>query len=398
MQQFFSTLVRTLLQEQSISGNQLAQMVNYDRGALSRIVAGRRPCSPQLAELIDDVLGAQGSVVAAAAAAALPHAADRACQALNTTLRFEAEPAGEAGDWTQSAADLAYRTRRESPPQLLGPLSGSLQALAASIPDHRSASDRDNLTRIAALMGTLACRIFIRAGDQPRWTQWACTARQAAAMAHDSTALAWANAQAGLGYYYAGDMGRAAAAAEAALAPPAGTGAGAACAAALQMRVHAAAGDTAATLAAARNAERLLGRLPDSPAPSAWDYDVGQFTFHQAEALYFLGDPAARRHLADASARLASRDDYLYWSATRLVTAACMIRDGDITEALAHAAETLANLRPEERPGLIACQCRDVIELLPRDARDSEAGRTLRSLLAAGETRRPLWSETRPRR
>ena len=397
MQRHFTTLVRTLLKEQSMSGNQLAEKINYDRGAMARILTGQRPCSQQVAELIDNVLNAQGQVIAAAGIAAAPHSADRACRTLNAALRRQDEPAREVTDWAQAMADFGQRGRCDPPPLLLGPLTSTLRPLSASIAGCRSALARRDLTRIAALLAGLVCRTFIITGDQPRWTQWARTARLAATAAADSATLGWIISQEAVGHYYAGDVLQAAVAADTAVSCHAG--AGAARAFALQMRIHATAGDAAAALAAARSAERLLSRR--SPSPSAWDYDDGQFAFHRAEALFFLGDPAARRDLSDASGQAVSRDDYLYWTATRFIAAASMIRDGDAAGALAHVGNTVTDLRPEERLGLITCQCRDIIALLPRSARESDAGHALRSLLLSQavdcETGPPPWSAAGPK-
>ena len=81
----FTELVRSAMAERGISLRSLAAQVNYDDGGLSKIIAGRRRCPPNLAALIDDALGAGGAITAAAAAAPEPPAdAEKVRRALET--------------------------------------------------------------------------------------------------------------------------------------------------------------------------------------------------------------------------------------------------------------------------------------------------------------------------
>lgn len=71
-------MVRPLMGEYGISLRALARTVNYDPSALSKVMSGRKPCPPRLAELIDEALDAGGAVEEAAAAVRDQLAADRA--------------------------------------------------------------------------------------------------------------------------------------------------------------------------------------------------------------------------------------------------------------------------------------------------------------------------------
>jgi hypothetical protein len=397
----FSMLVRSLLREHSMSGNQLADLISYDRGAMARIIAGDRPCSPQVAELIDTSLRAQGAVIAAAAAAAAPHTADRARRALETALRRRTEPASEVGDWTRLAADFGCQARRLPPPLLLEPLSVAVQDLAGGIIRQRSASAQHELMRIAALLGGLICRTLVVSGDQTRWVPWVSTARQSALASDDAVALTWVARQDAFSHYYAGDLRRAVMAVGSALAVASGAEAEAAAVVALQMRIHAVTGDAAAARSACGRAERLCGQAgTGSRAPSAWGYDARRFAFDRAEALFFLGDPVARREFDEALGQPIPRDDYLYWAGTRLSAAACMIRGGDPAAALDYLTETITALTPEERLGLLTSHCRHVMALLPAQLGASEAARHLRALLVSPppgrETSLAGWSAAGP--
>jgi hypothetical protein len=385
MQWSFSVLVRTLLKEHSMSGNQLADLISYDRGAMARIITGDRPCSPQVAELMDTALRAQGRVIAGAAAASAPHAADRARRALEAALRRRTEPASEVGDWTRLAADFGSQARLLPPPLLLNPLSAAVQDLTGDIIRQRSASAQHELMRIAALLGGLVCRTLVISGDQVRAARWVPTARQAALASGDEVALAWVARQEAVSHYHAGDLRRAAAAVGTALAAASGAPgakAEAAAVASLQMRIHAISGDAAGARAARWRTERLYSQAgADSRAPAAWGYDTRRLAVDRAEVLFFLGDPAARSGFDDALGQPIPREDYLYWAGARLSAAWCMIRDGDADVAFDYLTETIIALTPEERLGLVTVRCRQVLALLPGRLRESEAGRRLRALL-----------------
>lgn len=64
----FTAVVRRLMAWQEVSVRRLARTVHYDQGGLSKIIAGKRPCPAYLAKAIDEALGADGTVTAAAEA------------------------------------------------------------------------------------------------------------------------------------------------------------------------------------------------------------------------------------------------------------------------------------------------------------------------------------------
>jgi hypothetical protein len=178
----FSEVVRSLMSERGVSVRGLAAQVRYDQGGLSKVIAGRRRCPPNLARLI------------------------------------------------------GYRTRDTPSSPLLADIAADLAELRLAICRHRSASALPRLARTAAHMSGLVCLTLIKAGEHQSWRRWGRTARHAAVESADLSALAWATAQEAYGYYYAGDMPGAVACSRSALGVSSSPSVGAVLAAALEMR------------------------------------------------------------------------------------------------------------------------------------------------------------------
>ena len=153
-------------------------------------------------------------------------------------------------------------------------------------------------------------------------------------------------------------------------------------AAALEMRAHAAMGDTQAAMAALRAAEDIHGRLPAGDlAASAFGYAESQLRFHAGDALTRLGDTAAARPVLDRALELCPPGDYTDWAMIRLNRSACLAVDGNADAALAYAAETLAALDPPRRQGIITGRGRELLASLPSAQRASRAGTEFRGLV-----------------
>jgi hypothetical protein len=68
----FAKALRALMDERGISGNKLARRVPCDKALISRLVNGKQRPSAKLAHQLDEVLGACGALVRAAAVSAMP--------------------------------------------------------------------------------------------------------------------------------------------------------------------------------------------------------------------------------------------------------------------------------------------------------------------------------------
>lgn len=379
----FTELVRSLMGERGISVRGLAAEVNYDQGGLSKIIAGQRRCPPYLANLIDDALSASGAVIAAAADAPEPPAdAEKVRRALEDALADGMMSPGLLDDWDASVTRYGYRTRDTPSPVLLADLTADIADLRLAMTRHRSASALPRLALSAARMSGLVCLTLVKAGDRQAWRRWGRTARHAAAEAGDMPALAWATAQESYGYYYAGDLPGAVASARQAQDAARAPCVGAVLAAALEMRAHAAMGDTAAAMTALGAAERIHGRLSgDDLAASAFGYAESQLRFHAGDALTRLGDTAAASPVLERALELCAPADYTDWAMIRLNRAACLIRDGQSDAGLGYAAQTLGALDGAKRQGIITGRARDLLAGLTATQRASRAGRELRGMI-----------------
>jgi transcriptional regulator with XRE-family HTH domain len=92
----FADEVRRLMADRGLSLRGLARAAGYDPSHLSKILGRRKPPSPYLAARLDDVLGADGEIIAAASVAAA------AGDAARLPLRELADHAAELGQWAET--------------------------------------------------------------------------------------------------------------------------------------------------------------------------------------------------------------------------------------------------------------------------------------------------------
>jgi hypothetical protein len=215
----FTDLVERLMRERGISARELARLAPYDPGGMHRIISGQRRCPPSVARAIDEALEAEGTVIAAAAAAPEPRPdTEKARRALDDALADGMMSPVLLDDWDASVARYGHRTRDTAAPVLLADLTADLADLRLAITRHRSASALPRLAIVAARMSGLITLTLIKTGDRQAWRRWSRTARHAAAEGGSPAVMSWVIAQECYGWYYAGDMREAAACARAAQA------------------------------------------------------------------------------------------------------------------------------------------------------------------------------------
>jgi tetratricopeptide (TPR) repeat protein len=376
-------VVQRHMKQRDMSLRALARAVHHDPSYISKALRGIKPLGPALARDIDRALGADGEITAAAARSPEPSAdAERVRRALEDALADGMMSGGMLDDWDASVDRYGYRTRDTSSPLLLADLTADLADLRLAISRHRSASALPRLALTAARMSGLMCLTLVKAGDRQAWRRWGRTARHAATEAGDRPALSWVTAQESYGYYYAGDMPGAVACAREAQDAARVPCVGAVLAAALEMRAHAAMGDTPAAMAALGAAEDIHGRLPGSDlTPSAFGYAESQLRFHAGDALTRLGDTTSARPVLERALELCPPEDYTDWAMIRLNRAACLAAEGDTDAALGYAAETLAALDGPKRQGIITGRARELLAALTPAQRASRVAREFRGLV-----------------
>jgi tetratricopeptide (TPR) repeat protein len=153
-------------------------------------------------------------------------------------------------------------------------------------------------------------------------------------------------------------------------------------AAALEMRAHAAMGDSAAAMTALETAEQIHARLTDGDlAASAFGYAESQLRFHAGDTLTQLGDTSAALSVLDRALELCPPEDYTDWALIRLDQAACTVGDGDLDAGIAYAMDTLLALDAAKRQGVITARGHELLTRLSPAQQTTLAVREFRSLL-----------------
>jgi plasmid maintenance system antidote protein VapI len=92
----FTVVVRRFMTERGMTLRGLARAAHYGQGQLSKVLNGHRPVTSYLAACLDEALGADGEIIAAASSAAA------AADAARLPLRELADHAAELGQWAET--------------------------------------------------------------------------------------------------------------------------------------------------------------------------------------------------------------------------------------------------------------------------------------------------------
>jgi tetratricopeptide (TPR) repeat protein len=304
-------------------------------------------------------------------------------QGLNDTLGAGAMSEATLEDWERTVVRYGRATRDRPAGVLLADLAADLAELRQALTRCRSASGLRTLTRVAAHMAGLMCLTLCKLDDRSAFRQWARTARLAAREAGDPATQSWILAQEAYGHYYSGDLLEAVEVArQAQELVNTSPCVGAALAAALESRAQAAMGRDLETREALARAESILSRLDgDSLIASAFGYNEAQLRFHEGNAYTHLRDVRSALAAQDRALELCAPGDYTDWAMTRLDRATCLVYDGDVSEGLAYATHTLANLTEPQRQGIISLRGSEILQALPADPKALPAARDFRDLL-----------------
>ncbi len=304
-------------------------------------------------------------------------------QGLNDALSEGTMAEASLDDWERAVIRYGRATRDRPAGVLLDDLGADLAELKRALHRHRSASALRQLTRVAAHMSGLMCLTFCKLDDQSAFRRWARTARLAADEAGDPETHSWILAQESYGHYYSADLLEAVDVARHAQAVVRATPCvGAALAAALEARAHAAMGRHQETREALGRAEGILSHLDgEALTPSAFGYNEAQLRFHAGNAYTHLCDVKAAFIAQDRALELCMPGDYTDWAMTRLDRASCLTYNGDTSDALTYATETLTNLTDPQRRGIITLRGYEILNVLPEQQQTLPAANELRDLL-----------------
>ncbi len=427
----FSQALRQLMDEQGVGVRALARQVPCDPGHISHLRNGRKRTSEETATRIDEILGADGRLVAlvqttaedAGRASSVDcgrvHGSDldeddemqrrRLLQAL-ATLGAASSPAVEAiehirdgvdrsigrdessllDEWEETVAEYGYSYILLPPHLLLRDLAADLVAVQRITGRH--AGERLPWYRVtgglAALMAKTLCNL-----QQPRLARdWWVTAQHAADASRDLDLGLWIRGEQLVHGLYEGRP-------TAILLRKADRAVGGApntvCRGLLHVRtvraqllaMEGASGEAAAEL---RECEEIFNRLPASVTGevrsiAGWAEDRLRYT--EAWVHAHAGDRARLDPAVSRAREILPADDPRVGVQLDLLRAAGHVRAGDTTEGVRHAHAVYEAQPDEHRTVMVTSLARQVADAVPAASRTQPVVAGYRELLASGERR-----------
>jgi transcriptional regulator with XRE-family HTH domain len=344
--------------DRGLSLAQLAQRVPCNRAYLGQLEHGERRPSPQLAQRVDDALGAGGSLLALAAPRSnqpqnvgVGDELDDEFEALELSRRIAASDIGAttlAG--LEEAADrfaIAYQST--SPAVLLQDVRRYLRYVGQLVDKPATLDQRRRLLVVGAWLSLLAATIDIDLRQRPAANARLATAASLARETHHTEIGAWCletrawDAVTDGRFRLAVDLSRAAQD----LAPQ--TGSAFIQATAQEGRAWARLGDRTDARKALGRVERLVSPLPVPDQPEHhFRYDPAKQVAYTVTALSWLADPAAVNFAREVLTRLESGRDGARprrIATARVDLALALVRAGNLDEAAGHAIVALRSGR-----------------------------------------------------
>jgi hypothetical protein len=286
-------------------------------------------------------------------------------------------------DWERQALRYGRATRYRPVGELLTELAADLAELRRELERHQTSTGLRRLTRVTAQMAGLMFLTLIKLNVPGPARNWARTARVAADESDDPRIRSWVRAQEAYVHYYAGDLNEAIEVAVYAQALAHGKACvGVPLAAALEARAHAVCGRQRDTEEALGRAEAALDRLDaEATAPSAFSYNEAQLRFHEGNAYTHLRAPRPAVLAQQRALELYPQDDYLDRTLVRLDRAGCLAWDGDAAGAMAEATQTVLELTPAQRNGMIVLRGQEILDSLPTKQQALPVAREFHDLL-----------------
>ncbi len=375
----FGNLLRELIRERGLSGRAVARLVPCDPALVSRLASGRKQPSERMASRLDEVLGASGLLVTAAAAragsavarpvAALPddglgdddvnrRSVLGAMAVAPLALSLEqirrhldgvsaAEPGErDADEWERVVAGYARRVPGSPAAAYLPHLLADAGEVTERVMS-ASGGVRVRLTRSAAQIAALTAVGLSALGDDMTAVRWWRTSARVAGESGDGelVALVLGKQAAHALYSPGGEMEALARAGHALAAAPDRACAGAVFAYAARAQAYGGLGRRADAVAAAADHKRAWERLPDADVKAA-DSEFGQperrVRHTQAWVLAKVGQPGAA--LAAIDAYLSGPVSVAGRARIELLRAETLIRGGDVDGGAGHCVTVLAGL------------------------------------------------------
>jgi hypothetical protein len=353
-------VVHGLMSELGMSLRALAKAVHHDPSYVSKAVRGIKPCGPALARAIDDVLGADGTIIAAAAAvpgkpkAGKPRpVAGNDAAASGAVAALQAVMTGDPAELDIAADGLAELVRYYAHAVAVSPSAEVYAELLSARTFARTLAVRtapNGRADVAVWSGWLSSLLAISAtdlGDHAAAVVWCADAERRGRDTGFPELLGWAALTRAAIAYYQGDPARSVAAArQGQVAAPVGSAAHVKLAA-QEMRCVAMLGDYESMADARRRAADALGRItPDAMSAGVYALPRADDPPYTATSLLLAGryGEAAvmtRAILASAYRSRRAGDQPTNYARTLLILALATAGLGDVDEAATTGAEAL---------------------------------------------------------
>lgn len=432
----FGELLRLLMDEREIGVRALARQVPCDPGHISKLCHGRKRTSVETAARLDEILGAEGRLVALVRTttedpgqagnvdSGKAHTGDldeddemqrrRLLQAL-AALGAASSPAVEAiehirdgvdraigrdesshlDEWEETVAEYGYRYLLHSPHVLLRDLATDLVTVQR-ITGRHSGGLRLSWCRVTGGLATLMAKTLCNMG-QPRIARdWWITAQHAADTSHDSDLALWIRGEQLVhGLYEGRPPAILLRKADQAVGIASGSSSTAAGRGLLHVRtvraqllaLEEAHGEATAELQACAE---IFQRLPASVtgevrSVDGWAEDRLRYT--EAWVYAHTGDRARLDSAVAAGLAVLPADDPRVRAQLDLLRAAGHVRAGDTTEGVRHAHAVYEAQPAEHRTVMVTSLARQVANAVPASERDKPVVTDYAELLDSGEPR-----------
>ncbi|MFC5750492.1 helix-turn-helix domain-containing protein [Actinomadura rugatobispora] len=431
----FGETLRRLIAEREIGVRELARRVPCDAGHLSKISHGIKRPSEQLASRLDDLLDANGELVAL-----FTTTSDNTGQATGAgsektrfpdreeddemqrrrllqsliTLGAASSPAVEAlqhirdgvdraigrdegshlDDWEETVAEYGYSILQLPPHRTIPELAADLVTVQRVASRHVGGRQYPAWCRVNSNLSMLMAKTLGSAG-QPRLARdWWTTAEHAATTSGDADLRVMVTAERLIqGMYEERPAAVMLRRADATLArAPRAPGRGTAQLHTARTQLLALQGDGAAAATALRTAEEYLQQLPASVtrnSPSVFAYGEDRVRYTEVWAHAYVGGSLGELEEAVERALHALPDDEppRRPAQLRLLHAAGLVRAGDVTEGVRHAHAVYEAQPADQRSTMVTSLAKQVMEAVPEAGRKQPGVAAYGELLASGPRR-----------
>ncbi|TGA88443.1 transcriptional regulator [Streptomyces sp. MZ04] len=331
----FATRARAALAEKNISIRGAARALNYDGAFVSRVLSGKQRPSAKLARGLDQLVGAEGSLMALASRDSQPASSpkdppwaagpgsDDDLEALELARRVEASDVGtETLDRLEEAFDgLAMAYQRAQPSALLRDVRRHSSYVAKLLDERKTLSEHRRLLVLGGWLSLLGATLHVDLKEGAAAASRLRTAALLAQHAEHPEIQGWVFETRAWTALISGDYGQAVDLSRAAQAIAPRGGSVAIQATAQEGRARARLGEKTEAYNAIDRVQQLASTMVMRARPEHhYQYDPNKATSYTATTLAWIGDPAAEAPAREVIGHSAPGSDPGTWP-RRIVTA-----------------------------------------------------------------------------